>query len=153
MPKLLTYIFALAFFIGIAPSHIGAQNPINTTQYYPFRVDEKAFTAEVNISDPKIDQLYNTLFKKYGYMGNIYTWESLMHELISENDVDFSVTNDLDIIPEGATLTIRATSWAELQQALKAIQPTMAVISKLEAFVKTVFPSHIKDGHETAAHQ
>ena len=144
----LLFIALLAFpLIGQAQNAKGTQNQLNTTRWYPFRVDEKGLTAQVNVADSKIAQYYTPVFKKYGYMGTALTWDSMIAELISANDVDFMVNNDLDLTASGNTFTIGASSKEELENALKIIQPTFAVISKLDAFVKSVDPTHIKDGH------
>lgn len=133
--------------VGSSQSTTTAKTELNTTRWYPFRVDEKGLTAQVNVADAKVEQYYGALFRKYGYMGTALTWDSMVAELISKNDVDFMLNNDLDLTASGNIFTITASSKEELERAMNVIQPTFAVISKLEAFVKSVNPAHIKDGH------
>ena len=121
---------------------------VNTISWYPFRVDEKALTAQIDVTNAKIDQIYGGLYRKYGYLGNTRTWDSMVQEAISEFDVELSIDNNLDFSEDNTGLLIKAGSIEELERMLKAIQPTFASISKLETFVKTIRPSHIQDGHE-----
>ena len=124
-----------------APSAVQSAN-----RTFPFLVNEKTLTATVNLRDPRVEKIYNTMFRKYLYTGNYKTWDDMIEEILEEKDVDFAVMNKLDYNSEDNLFSVTAGSKEEMEKFLSIVQPVFATISKLESFIKRVDPAHIVDG-------
>lgn len=112
--------------------------------YYPFEIyRDDSHTILADIQSKKVFDDYNSLFEKYHYTGNGYSWEGHIQQILQKENP--SLLSHIEFDSEAGGFFAYADNETTQTQFAELLSRIFRDIPKLEAYVKSADRSKISD--------